>query len=71
MMASSWKTLRALAGGRSALFITHSLAGIEDADPVLVLSAGTIVERGRHEDLVAQGGLYHRMWFSAKSSLAD
>jgi ATP-binding cassette subfamily C protein CydCD len=54
--------VRELMAGRSVLSITHSLAGIEDAAPVLLLHAGRVVERGRHADLLAQGGIYRRMW---------
>lgn len=54
--------LLAAASGRAILLITHRLAGMERADEILVMSAGRIVERGRHAELLARGGLYHHMW---------
>ena len=47
---------------RSALLITHRLIGMEHFDQVLVMDAGYIVERGKHNDLLAAGGLYHRLY---------
>jgi len=55
-------SLRAVAAGRTTLLITHRLAGLETADEILVLRAGRVVERGRHQDLIQMGGLYRRMW---------
>lgn len=48
--------------GRSSLVIAHRLATIRDADEILVLHHGTVRERGRHEELLARGGLYARLW---------
>jgi ATP-binding cassette subfamily C protein CydC len=48
--------------GRTMLIATHRLVGLELVDEILVLSAGCIVERGRHHALVQRGGLYQRMW---------
>ncbi len=48
--------------GRALLLMTHRLVGMEQMDEILVLEAGRIVERGRHADLLAAGGLYRRMW---------
>lgn len=44
--------------GRTSLVIAHRLSTVRDADQILVLDNGSIVERGKHEELVALGGLY-------------
>jgi ATP-binding cassette subfamily B protein len=54
--------LALIARDRTTLTIAHRLSTIVDADEILVLDAGRIVERGRHGDLVAAGGAYARMW---------
>ncbi|KAI5914167.1 ABC transporter ATP-binding protein/permease [Thauera sp. 2A1] len=50
------------AEGRTALVIAHRLSTIMDADEIIVLEAGRIVERGRHAALLAHGGAYAQMW---------
>ena len=50
------------AEGRTALVIAHRLSTIMDADEIIVLEAGRIVERGRHAELLAKGGAYAQMW---------
>jgi thiol reductant ABC exporter CydC subunit len=54
--------LGAVAAGRTTLIITHRLVGLEDADEILVLRAGRVMERGRHHDLMQMGRFYRRMW---------
>ena len=44
--------------GRTSIVIAHRLSTVREADQILVLEKGSIVERGKHDDLVAKGGLY-------------
>ena len=56
---------RALAegmAGRTSLVIAHRLSTITEADLILVVDQGRIVERGRHHDLVTAGGLYAELY---------
>ena len=48
--------------GRTALVIAHRLSTVRNADQIVVLDRGRIVERGRHEELVAAGGLYSELY---------
>jgi ATP-binding cassette, subfamily B, bacterial len=50
--------LKAALSGRTSLVIAHRLSTVRDADQILVMRSGSIVEHGRHEDLLAAGGLY-------------
>lgn len=54
--------LAELAVGRTLLVIAHRLYTITEADQILVLDDGRLVERGRHDDLLAAGGRYARLW---------
>jgi len=51
-----------IAVGRTTLMIAHRLSTVMHANQILVMDGGRIVERGRHEDLIAQRGHYHGMW---------
>ncbi len=48
--------------GRTSIVIAHRLSTVMDADQILVISDGKVVERGRHEDLIGQGGLYSELF---------
>ncbi len=60
--AAVQRALTAALHGRTALVIAHRLSTIRDADQILVLDQGRIVERGRHDDLVTAGGLYSELY---------
>ena len=53
--------LRDVRRGRTCLIVAHRISTVRDADLILVIDRGRIVERGTHEDLVRHAGLYARM----------
>jgi ATP-binding cassette subfamily B multidrug efflux pump len=65
------RALRALFAGRTCLVIAHRLATVRDADEIIVLQAGRIVEQGPHDDLVERGGLYAKLYASSHGSFDD
>jgi ABC-type multidrug transport system fused ATPase/permease subunit len=54
--------LQTLLKGRTSFVIAHRLSTIRDADQVLVMQAGQIVERGTHDELLARNGLYAELY---------
>ena len=56
------RAINTLIAGRTVVVIAHQLKTIRGADNIVVLSNGRIVEQGRHEELLARGGLYHKLW---------
>jgi ATP-binding cassette subfamily B protein len=62
------QSLAALSAGRTTLIIAHRLATIRDADRIIVVDATGIAEQGRHEELVAAGGIYRRLHDAQQSA---
>jgi ATP-binding cassette, subfamily B, bacterial MsbA len=65
--------LEELVGGRTTLTIAHRLSTIQNADLIVAMQDGRIVETGTHDELLARGGLYaalHRMQFDAEPQVA-
>ena len=62
------RALAELTRGKTVLMIAHRLSTVVNADAILVLEGGRLVERGTHADLVAAGGLYARMWDDYRTS---
>src|SRR5690606_26511694 len=57
-----FQQFRALAGDRTAVFVSHRMASARIADRVLVLDDGKLMEHGRHDELIRRGGLYASMF---------
>ena len=60
--AALQRSISKVSQDRTAVIIAHRLSTIRNADRILVLENGNIIEDGDHEQLVAKGGIYSRMW---------
>jgi len=56
------RALKTALAGRTSLVIAHRLSTVREADRILVVEEGRVVERGRHDDLLAAGGLYAELY---------
>lgn len=68
------KAMNRLMEGRTSFVIAHRLSTIKDADLILVMNQGTVIEQGNHEQLLAQGGFYADLYnsqFSGGSFVED
>ncbi len=62
------EALRKLAKGKTVLMIAHRLTSIVNADEILVVENGEIVERGTHNELIGKSGVYAKMWAEYQQS---
>ena len=60
--AALQRSIEQVTRGRTAVIIAHRLSTIRNADRIIVLENGTVVEDGKHEDLLLLGGVYARLW---------
>jgi len=67
--ASMFQVLKDLAAKRTIIFISHRLSTVKEADRILVLDEGRLVEDGSHAELLAREGLYAEMVKSQKSEV--
>ena len=58
------EAMNQLMKGRTSFVIAHRLSTIQNADRILVMRAGQIIEQGSHEELLAAGGLYNELYNS-------
>ncbi|MDD9728886.1 metal ABC transporter permease, partial [Mameliella sp. AT18] len=66
--ASIQDALRRAGEGRTVITIAHRLSTIADADRIVVLQEGEVVEQGTHDALLAQGGRYAALWARQQAS---
>jgi ATP-binding cassette subfamily B protein len=65
------KSLSEVSADRTTLMIAHRLSTVIDADEILVLEDGRVVERGRHGELLVKGGIYSAMWARQQQAAAE
>ena len=56
------QALKELTKGQTTIIIAHRLGSLQHADEILVLDEGQIIERGDHDELLAQNGHYKQLW---------
>ncbi|MFT4950228.1 MAG: ATP-binding cassette subfamily B protein, partial [Natronomonas sp.] len=65
------KSLDRLTADRTTLVIAHRLSTVKDADQIVVIEDGRVVERGTHENLLAEDGLYANLWAVQAGEIDD
>ena len=71
MEAAIQETLYGLMAGKTVIAIAHRLSTIAAMDRLVVLDRGRIVEVGRHDELLRQGGLYASLWSRQSGGFLD
>lgn len=56
------KDLKAIMKNRTSIIVSHRISAVKDADEIIVLDEGRIIERGTHSSLIEQGGYYHELY---------
>jgi ATP-binding cassette, subfamily B, bacterial len=64
-------TLREAARGRTVIMVTHRLSSVPHCDHILVMEGGRLVEQGRHDDLLRNGGLYYALWELGQQEVSE
>ena len=62
--------LKELTKGKTVIMIAHRLSTIQDADQILVMKAGSLVEQGTHQELLGKNGEYAHMWADYNQAIA-
>ena len=57
--------------GRTVIIISHRLSAVQNADEIICLDEGRLIERGRHDDLIARNGAYARFWREQQKEAAE
>ncbi|HBI04207.1 MAG TPA: ABC transporter, partial [Paenibacillaceae bacterium] len=65
------KAMAELMKGRTSFVIAHRLSTIREADTILVMNHGKVVEQGNHEELIAKGGFYAELYDSQFAGRKD
>lgn len=65
--AAIQRALNTLSKERTTIMVAHRLSTVRNADQIIVLDRGRVVESGRHDDLLRRGGLYAAMWAAQES----
>ena len=60
--AAIQRSLERITRDRTTVVIAHRLSTVRHADSIVVMERGRIVEQGRHDDLLARGGVYTNLW---------
>ncbi|MBO7309791.1 MAG: ABC transporter ATP-binding protein, partial [Clostridia bacterium] len=58
------KAFNSIMNGRTTFIVAHRLSTILDADKILVMKDGNIIEQGTHQELISKKGFYHELYYS-------
>jgi ATP-binding cassette subfamily B protein len=69
--AALQRSISKISAGRTTMIIAHRLSTIRNADRIIVLENGRIVESGSHDELVTLGGIYNRLWLVQTGEMVE